>query len=153
MVQDRSMTAHASVLPSPPHRHGADLATTRRIASRLRLMIRGNPEPTPAEWARLGAALWRGDPLADEVAHWLQQVGMGVGRPMLERAIEHGLDAVPDAPEALRCFLLAAEKTPDWVDANQLARGARFIQSTGQHGMLVLRDAGLMAGYQASAIN
>jgi len=153
MVQDRSMTAHASALPSPPHRHGADLATTRRIASRLRLMIRGNPEPTPVQWARLGAALWRGDPLADDVAHWLQQVGMGVGRPMLERAIEHGLDAVPDAPQALRCFLQAVEQTPDWVDEAQLARGARFIQSTGQHGMLVLRDAGLMAGYQASAIN
>jgi ER-bound oxygenase mpaB/B'/Rubber oxygenase, catalytic domain len=154
VVQDSPMTAHASVLlQDPPQRHGADLTTTRRIASRLRLMIRGNPEPTSDEWAKLGAALWRGDPLADDVAHWLAQVGMGVGRPMLERAIEHGLDAVPNAPEALCRFIQAAQQTPDWVDAAQLARGARFIQSTGQHGMLVLRDAGLMAGYQASAIN
>ena len=89
------MTAHASaLLPKPPQRHGADLTTTRRIASRLRLMIRGNPEPTSDEWARLGAALWRGDPLADDVAHWLQQVGMGVGRPMLERAIERAMEEV-----------------------------------------------------------
>ena len=108
MVQDRSMTAHASALPSPPHRHGADLATTRRIASRLRLMIRGNPEPTPVQWARLGAALWRGDPLADEVALWLHQEGMAVARPQLERAIEGG-GCPGDAPVALRRLMEAVQ--------------------------------------------
>ena len=127
MVQDQRMLPHASALPSPPHRHGADLATTRRIASRLRLMIRGNPEPTPDEWARLGSALWRGDPLADDLAHWLAQVGMGAGRPMLERAIEHGIDAVPGAPEVLCHFMQAVEHPigsmkPNWPEAPASSR-------------------------------
>jgi hypothetical protein len=137
----------------PPSRHGADLETGRQIASRLRLMIKGNPEPTADEWDRLGMALWRGDPLADNVATWLRHHGMAEGRPLLERVIEQGLAAVPDAPEPLRRFIQAVERTPDWVDEAQLEAGARFIQSTGQHGMLLLRDAALMAGYQAGAIN
>ena len=147
------MTAPHLDTPSPPLRHGADLVTTRRIASRLRLMIRGNPEPSAKAWSQLGAALWRGDPLADDVATWLRHEGMDTGRPTLERAIEHGIDAVPHAPEPLRRFMQAVEQTPEWVNHAQLAQGARFSHSTGQHGMLVLRDAGLMAGYQASAIN
>jgi hypothetical protein len=138
---------------TPPLRHGADLTASRRMARNVRLMIKGDPEPTPQEWDRLGAALWRGDPLADDVATWLRQEGMATARATLERAIEQGLDAVPEAPEVLRRFIQAVERTPDWVDQAQLAQGARFIQSTGQYGMLVLRDAGLMAGYQASAIN
>ena len=139
--------------PAPPARHGADVATTRRIAGALRHMIRGNPDPTPAQWDDLGAALWRGDPLADDVVRWLHQTGMSTARPLMERAIELGLAAVPDAPEPLRRFIESVEQTPAWVDRELMAAGARFIQSTHLYGMMVLRDAGLMAGYQASAIN
>lgn len=142
-----------SVPQSPPRRHGADLSTTRRIARGLRLSIRGDCEPSPEQWQALGMALWRGDPLADEVVAWMHSEGMGSARPKLERAIEQGLAAVPDAPPALRRFIEAVERTPAWVDPALLAAGARFIHSTGRYGMLVLRDAGLMAGYQAGAIN
>lgn len=148
-----STTTPQHTLPPPPARHGADMATTRQIAAALRRTIRGRAEPSSEEWAALGAALWRGDPLADAVAAWLHEVGMSTGRPLMERAIEQGLDAVPDAPEPLRRFIEAAEATPAWVDRSLLAAGAHFIQSTGRYGMMVLRDAGLMAGYQASAIN
>jgi hypothetical protein len=148
-----------SALPSsspvqPPSRHGADLATGRRMARGVRLLIRGaSPEATPQQWAALGSALWRGDPQADAVVAWLHQVGMGVGRPLLERAIERGLDALPDAPAPLADFIRHVEATPAWVDPAKLRDGARFIHRTGRFGMLVLRDAGLMAGYQAGAIN
>lgn len=150
-LHDRGMT-QASTNPRPhPTRHGADLATTRRMARHVRLMIKGDPEPTPQQWDHLGAALWRGDPLADEVALWLRQDSSA--RSQLERAIEQGLDAVPDAPEPLRRFIQAAERTPAWLDPALVAQGARVTQGSGQHGMRVLRDAGLMAGYQAGAIN
>jgi hypothetical protein len=139
--------------PSPPRRHGADLATTRRIAAGLRLSIRGECEPTPGQWAELGAALWRGDPLADDVVEWMHREGMSTARPKLERAIEQGLAAVPDASPELRRFIEATSSLPDWADPALMDAGARVIHRTGQHGMLVLRDAGLMAGYQASAIN
>lgn len=139
---------------APPTRHGADLARARRIARMVRLSLFGRDgEPTPAQWDRLGMALWDGDPLADAVAEWMHTEGMGPAYARLERAIDQGLAAVPDAPPALRRYIEAAERLPDWADPLLMDQGARFIQSTGQHGMLVLRDAGLMAGYQAGAIN
>ena len=137
----------------PPTRHGADRATGRRMARGVRLLIRSNPEPTPAQWDALGAALWRGDPQADAVVAWLHQVGMSVGRPLLEQAIERGLEGMPNAPEPLAAFIRHVESRPAWVDAAKMRDGARFIHKTGRFGMLVLRDAGLMAGYQAGAIN
>lgn len=139
--------------PRPPLRHGSDVTTTRRIARQLRWTLRGDIEPDPQTWAELGSALWDGDPLADEVAAWLLREGMAAGRPILERAIEGGLDAAPDAPEALQRFIRETEQVPAWVDPELMRAGARFVQSTGLHGMMVLRDAGLMAGYQAGAIN
>lgn len=137
----------------PPTRHGEDVARARRIARKVRWSIRGACEPSAAQWDALGAALWRGDPLADDVARWMQQAGMAPSRALLERAIDQGLAAVPDAPPALRRYIEAVERMPDWADPQRMDAGARFIQSTAQHGMLVLRDAGLMAGYQAGAIN
>lgn len=139
--------------PRPPFRHGSDLRTTRRIARQLRWTLRGDIEPDHRTWADLGAALWDGDPLADEVAAWLQREGMARGRLILERAIEGGLEAVPDAPPELQRFLRETEAVPSWVDPALMRDGARFLHSTGLHGMIVLRDAGLMAGYQAGAIN
>jgi len=152
-MSDALMTPPADKPQAPPLRHGADVSITRRIARNLRMTIRGQCEPSEAQWAKLGATLWRGDPLADDVVSWLHEEGMSTARPKLERAIEHGLAAVPDAPPALRRFMQAVEQAPAWLDTALMYQGARFIHSTGQYGMLVLRDAGLMAGYQAAAIN
>jgi hypothetical protein len=136
-----------------PTRHGADLAASRAMAARLRWMIKGDPEPSAQDWDALGQALWRGDVLADAVASWMLQEGMTPAMALVERALAHGIQAVPEAPPALRDFMLSVSARPPWLDERKMARGARFLQSTGFHGMMVLRDAGLMAGYQASAIN
>jgi hypothetical protein len=143
----------SSTLLQPPSRHGADPAIGRRMARGVRLLIRRDPEATPAQWDALGAALRQGDPPADALVEWLHQVGMTAGRPMLERAIEQGVDGMPDAPAPLVAFIRHVETRPAWVDPAKLRDGARYIHSTGRFGMLVLRDAGLMAGYQAGAIN
>ena len=44
-------------------------------------------------------------------------------------------------------------RSPAWVDWQRLERGAQACALSGQTGMRVLRDFGLMAGYQASGIN
>jgi hypothetical protein len=137
----------------PPARHGADLKASRQMAARLRMMIKGDPEPNAQEWAALGQGLWRGDPLADDLATWMLDQGMGPAMATVELALSQGLQAVPDAPAPLRDFIRSVSTTPPWLDERKLACGARFHQSTGFHGMMLLRDAGLMAGYQASAIN
>ena len=137
----------------PPGRHGADVARSRALAARLRLTIAGNPEPTDREWQALGLAHWRGDPLADAVIDWMHAEGMAAAWPKLERALAGGQAAVSPRDAALLAYLVAAGDTPPWLDPARLQRGARVLQRTGLHGMMVLRDAGLMAGYQASAIN
>jgi len=143
----------ATPLRLPPGRHGVDLPASMRVARGVRLFLRGQVLPSPQTWAELGDALWQGDPLADAVAAWLLREGMGQAKPKLDAAIQHGLQAVPDAPPELRAYIEAAERTPTWLDPALMRHGASFLHSTGVHGMMVLRDAGLMAGYQASAIN
>ncbi|HEX5354969.1 MAG TPA: oxygenase MpaB family protein [Aquabacterium sp.] len=141
--------------PHKPHpsRHGADLPAARQMASRLRLLIKGNPEPDEAAWQAMGDALWRGDKLADDLVAWMHELGMARAWGLFERALHAGAANSQDMPAPLRRFIEATQGWPDWVDADELALGARVLQSTGLHGMMVLRDAGLMAGYQASAIN
>lgn len=138
---------------SPPGRHGADIAAAKRQAARLRLAIRDNPQPSDAEWQALGLAHWRGDPLADDVIDWMHAEGLENTWPKLNAALSQGLLAVDDADHVLRDYLQHTTQTPPWLDVARMRRGARVLQTTGLHGMMVLRDAALMAGYQASAIN
>jgi len=102
-----------------PTRHGADIATGRRLGRQVRWLTRGDPEPSPERWRALGEALLHGDPLMDAVVTWMLDIGVGEGRSIFQRALDEGIQRVPEAPDCLR----------------------------------VLRDAALMGGYQAAAIN
>ncbi len=137
-----------------PTRHGSDMAKARRIARKLKLLIRGvNPEPTPEQWRNRAEALERGDPLADAVVMWMREAGMATAMQMFNRALAHGIETVPDAPPALIEFFAATEKRPSWVDPKLLEDGARACHLGGLTGLRAMRDAALMGGYQASAIN
>lgn len=138
---------------APPGRHGADRERGRALAARLRVTIPGDPEPSEAEWNALGQALWRGDALADVVIAWMREQGREKAWPLMERGLAEGPESLPPEAQALRAFLIAHQVAPDWVDWARVKRGAQVMQGTGEHGMMVLRDAGLMAGYQAAAIN
>ena len=136
-----------------PGRHGADRERSRALAARLRLTIDGDPEPSEQDWTALGQALNRGDPLADAAIAWMRQIGRATAWPMMERGLHEGPDALPNAAGALKAFLTQGWQMPSWVDWRRVKRGAQVMQGTGDHGLMVLRDAGLMAGYQAGAIN
>jgi hypothetical protein len=119
-------------------------------------MIEGNPEPDDATWQAMGQARWVGDPLADAVAEWMLRLGPGRTWPVVEQALAAGPEALGgplEVPPALRHFVSLAHSKPAWLDERRLRRGARVLQASGRLGMMVLRDAALMAGYQASAIN
>lgn len=147
----------AAVVEEPevqiPTRHGADIARSRAIARPVRWMLRGDPEPGPQRWDALGRALMAGDPPMDRLVDWLYQYGTREGRALFQRAVDHGIDAVPDAPAPLRAFFEHVEPRPAWVDDELLRQGAAATQRTGLTGMRVLRDLALMLGYQAAAIN
>src|SRR5882757_9592576 len=46
------------------------------------------------------------------------------GPALYRRAIEEGIDAVPEAPESMRRLFAEMESVPDWVDWDQLRRGS-----------------------------
>src|SRR3989338_3937908 len=101
MLSPQSLSA-SSLPVQPPSRHGADLAVSRRMAARLKMTISGPCEPSEAEWAAMGSALWRGDPLADDVARWLHEGGMDKGRGNLQRPMVKGGAEGGGTPPALR---------------------------------------------------
>jgi hypothetical protein len=145
-----------------PERHDQDRDGARRMTRRLRLLVPRATEPDAATWQAMGQALLRGDPLADEVALWMLDQGGARAWPLVAQAMRQSVDgpavdgpAVADArtPPALAALLAHVARPPAWVRDDRADEGARALQSTGLHGMRVLRDAGLMAGYQASGIN
>ena len=102
--------------PPIPERHGRGLAHAKKIGRLLRMVAGGpNAEPTAREWETLGYALTRGDPEMDRLVEWLSTVGMPKGRALFERALEEGIEAVPDAPPPLRDFFEAYGRQPEWV--------------------------------------
>ena len=141
------------VLAHAPTRHGADLKRSRAMVARLRWFAGRHAEPTVQQWAEMGEALWRGDPLADHVIVWMKQEGMGKAWKQFEALLARPGPLPPGTPEPLARYLCEAQQWPAWVDPARLARGAEVLHGTGLHGMMVLRDAGLMAGYQAAGLN
>lgn len=149
-----SATESLGPLAGLPTRHGADLAKARRVSKNLRLLLRGvDPEPTPEQWRARAEALLRGDPLADAVVHWMRETGMAASMQLFNRALEQGVETLPDAPPALTDFFAAVQQRPAWVDDALLVAGARACHIGGLTGLRAMRDAALMGGYQASAIN
>lgn len=136
-----------------PDRHGVDPVRARRTAAPIRLWVRGTAEPSAEEWQAIGESLRVGDAPMDELIGWMMESGLSRTRPLYERAVRHGIDAVEGAPQPLRTFFSRIETAPDWFDAERAQEGARACGLSGLTGMRVLRDLGLLAGYQASAIN
>ncbi|PWR17567.1 oxygenase MpaB family protein [Zavarzinia compransoris] len=136
-----------------PTQHGANLPAGRRAVRLLRLLTPRDPRPSEREWRRIGVAMTAGDPPADALIAWMVGLGMGPARALFERALDQGIDAVPDAPEPLRRFFAAAEAPPPWLDRARLERGGEICRLVGNASADVLRDGALMGGYQAAGLN
>lgn len=145
-------TPSTEPLPAPARARPFEKA--QRPAPRwMRRVLGRNPAPTREEYDRLIAALWEGDPLMDAVLDWMYEAGMAQARPLFERALEEGIEAVPDAPAPLRAFFAEVDREPDWLDRELLERGVRFVHRTGLAGPYILRDFALMGGYLLSGFN
>ena len=120
---------------------------------RLSASLLGLGLPTSEQWRNLGEHLTVGDEPMDRLVEWMFAEGIDRTRPMFDRALAHGIDSVPDAPEPLRAFFVRIEAVPDWVDADLLRRGQRALRAGGADGMYVARDVSLLGGYQFSGFN
>ncbi|MFC4005425.1 oxygenase MpaB family protein [Prauserella oleivorans] len=119
-----------------------------RLATRL--FAPGDLRGTERQVRRLREFAQQEDPLADAVVAMMHRMPAGTGRELFERALRHGIDAVPDAPPELLDFFRSAEATPYWVDRARIDHGARAITRTGLLGLFPLGDMSLMGGYLAS---
>ena len=136
-----------------PERHGIHIHTARKIASPILLTIKDKAaaEPSSIEWQAMGQQLLCGDPLADDVAAWLAR---GEGQwSDIERALHSDADGVTSLAAPIQAFMQHVRQRPAWLDEHSLIRGCDVVARSGKTGMRILRDFGLMAGYQASAIN
>jgi hypothetical protein len=147
------MASHAAT--AIPTRHGRDQAEARRVARGImgQLPPELRRDPSPEQWAHIGRGLLRGDEPVDRLVSWMMANGMKATRPLFEMALERGIDAVPDAPQALREFFAHIDARPAWVNDARLDEGARACGIAGLDGMRALLVTGLLAGYQMSAVN
>lgn len=67
-----------------------------------------------------------GDVVADRYAALAADHSVSELISMLRTACREGIDAVEDAPSELASFLEAMETTPDWIDLDLVAEGARL---------------------------
>ncbi|GEM30858.1 hypothetical protein NN3_18650 [Nocardia neocaledoniensis NBRC 108232] len=139
------MTTVPTRHPDRPHRVPAIVGGFAAM-----LGVRG---PDAAQWRRLGESLLVGDEPMDRLVDWMVTTGSKQTRPLFDRALAHGIAAVPEAPEPLREFFTAVETAPAWVDPETLARGAKVLLSSGADGMYFARDVAMIGGYQFSGFN
>jgi len=161
-----SANAHALHAGNPGNAAGAS-AGTRAVPARarpfdktqqptpgwLRLIVGRDLAPTRAEYDAACAALHDGDPAADALIAWMFEYGPRQSRALFEQALAQGIGSIPDAPQPLKDFFKAVERTPAWVDFDAIADGVQFIHRIGPTAAYVLRDLALMGGYLLSGFN
>ncbi|MGH8516499.1 MAG: oxygenase MpaB family protein, partial [Panacagrimonas sp.] len=135
-----------------PTRHRANPEMQKMLGLLHRLMPGVRP-PSSELWNRMGRDFMRGDEPADRLIEWMAASGMRETRALFEQALEHGIDAVPDAPAPLRAFFAEVDTLPAWVDPAKLERGAEMHRRAGSAATYGGRDVALVGGYQASAFN
>lgn len=82
--------------------------------------------PTDDQARMLCEDQFAGDPVAERfVAEvFFGEIGHRRGRQMLEQALDHGIESVPDAPDSMRELFAELETVPDWVDHDLVEAGA-----------------------------
>lgn len=99
----------------------------------FRTVFRFDPQPSEDLVRTFAAAYYQADPVGeafvDEV--YLGELGPKAGRAMLDQALEHGVDSVPDAPASLIRLFEEFETPPEWLDLDLVAQGAKVFRRWG----------------------
>lgn len=78
------------------------------------------------------ASYYEADPVAEAFVDEAYINGDPVkGRAMLDLALEKGIDAVEDAPESLRRLFAERDQAPEWLNMEQVRRGAKIFRRFG----------------------
>ena len=104
----------------------------QRIRRLIRLVFRFDPQPDDEYVRRFATAYYDTDPVAEAfVADVYDTLGSRAGRDMLDQAINHGVDSVPDAPESMHVLFTEFEQDPPWLDKASVELGARVFRRWG----------------------
>ncbi len=97
-----------------------------------KLLWRFDPQP-PAELVeRFATGYYDSDPVAEAFVDEVYETrGANEGRRLLDQALEHGIDSIPDAPPSMRRLFDEFERDPEWLDWEQVELGARVFRRYG----------------------
>ena len=111
--------------------------TVRKIAERV---LHFDLAPSEERVNEFAASYFDADPLAEAfVRDVVEPLGYEAARSMLDVALAHGADAVPNAPQALRNLFADLDSDPDWLDWQEVELGAKVFR---RYGSSVFRFAG-----------
>ena len=100
--------------------------TERVEESSLPKSLRHLPPPPAHMVERVKAYTMLGDITADAYAALMGEYGFKRLVDMLTTACDHGIEAVPDAPQELVALIREMETKPDWLDMDLVREGARL---------------------------
>ena len=99
--------------------------------------------------ARLVAGCQQGDPHADALVQRFAELPGGLGWQLFERALEHGVDSLDDAPHELLALIGRASLPPAWLDLDLVDAGANSFWRAGLPALAPSLIYGSLAfGYQ-----
>ena len=137
-------------MPTVPSRYRSDEKRSARLGWVLKRAA-GVRELDEQLMDRLARGFMEKDELGAELARAMRLPADDperVTRDQLETAIDHGLAAVDDPPQALRRFFDVVDTVPDWVDWDLVEEGGRVVRRLGQNAADVLLQLSLLGGYR-----
>ncbi|MDT4940720.1 MAG: hypothetical protein QOJ34_809 [Pseudonocardiales bacterium] len=129
-----------------------DTAGMRRARRICRTVLRFDPIPDDEKVLAFARGYYDADPVAEA---FVDEVYLGrgsaEGRRLLDQAIAHGVDSVPDAPASMRRLFEEFERPPSWLDPARVEQGAALFR---RFGPAVFSFAGVetLLGYTESSI-
>lgn len=130
----------------------AETPAVRRAGRVFRAIFRFDLLPGRENVEKLAFGYYDGDPPADAfVAAVHAAPGNAEAWRMLDQAIEHGIDTIPDAPDCLVRLFDEPEHEPDWVDHELVELGARAFRRYGPT-VFSLAGATTLLGYTESSV-
>jgi hypothetical protein len=93
---------------------------------------RFDPQPSDELVRRFAASYYESDPVAEAfVDEVYEGRGANEGRRLLDRALEHGIESIPDAPPSMVRLFEEFERDPEWLDRDAVELGARVFRRYG----------------------
>jgi hypothetical protein len=145
MVSTGSTTGVTAAVPA---RFGSAPEWSERFARPMLALAGRSARMHGEELADLKAGLMQRDELAAGFVRAVREQHT-VTMPQFRAALEHGIEAVPDAPPGLRDLFAQLEDRPAWVDDALLERGAAAARRIGKDGFDILAFGSLLGGYRS----